>query len=70
MFSFPFWYCLLKENGQMKRARKTSFSLGWRLSERFFGRKAEKVVHYIHGPDAVTSTGVYQQASIKTAGEF
>ena len=54
----------------MTRARKVSFSLGWRLSEHFFGRKAEKVVHYIHGPDAMTSTGVYQEASIKTAGKF
>ena len=36
----------------------------------FFGGKAEKVVCYIHGTRAVTSTGVYQEASIKTAGEF
>ena len=35
-----------------------------------FGGKTEKVVCYIHGTQAVTSTGVYQEASVKTAGEF
>lgn len=69
-FSFPFWYCLLKEKGQMTRARKVSFLRGWRLRCTFFGSKAEKVVCYIRGTQAVTSIGVYQEASIKTADEF
>lgn len=54
----------------MTRARKVSFLRGWRLRCTFLGSKAEKVVWYIRGTQAVTSIGVYQEASIKTADEF
>lgn len=54
----------------MTRARKVSFLRGWRLRCTFLGSKAEKAVCYIRGTQAVTSIGVYQEASIKTADEF